>query len=889
MRPPRIAERIIAAVSGPSPWTETTLGDLSEEHAARSTRRGSMPADVWYWLQTISIVGGVVARGLSRAWRAVVVSLKTGDSPMRTLIAEFRFALRTLRRQPLVAAAVITTIALGLGANAAAFSMLNALVFQPFSFPNLDRLAIIAEYSPQAPFSNPRASPANFLDWQRQADRFDHMAAFAWSDVNMTGGQEAERVHGFQVSGSFFEMIGTQPAMGRLIAPEDDVLGSHRVMVLSDALWKRSFGARADVVGLPVRVDGEPYTVVGVAPAGFEFPLGSEYWRPLAMNAATAALRNQRYIAVMGLLKPGSTMDDAQAQMSVIGARLRQQHPVDNRDFSPRVQTLTLGMIDPGLPAILSMIQLGALVVLLIGGANIVNLLLARGADRQREIALRLAIGGSRLRIIRQLITESLVLGAVAVPIALALAHLALQAVKGTLPARVLKFVPGWENLGVDLPLVGVALLGALVTALLLGLFPAMQTSRPDLTSALREGGRNLTGGRSRQRLRRFVVIAELALALPLLVAAGLAASGGYQFSEGPQGYEPAGVMTMQTRLPDSYATPQARRQFADRLIDEAARLPGVTSAATINAAPTSDSDTSRAIEIDGRPIANPSDRPVLMFRVVSARYFDVMSIPILRGRAFSAEDGPDGQPVALVSQSMAARYWPNQDPIGRRVRTFDNPESPWMTVVGITGDVIDDWFNRRNAPAVYVSASQRPTYSVTLVARTTGDPTQLGPGMRAALRTIDPNQPPILLTSMSQALHDRTSGIRTIGVMMAALGGLALVLATIGLYSLLAYDVIQRRQEIGVRMALGATRGDVVRFTIGHVGRLAGIGLGVGFGLAILAGRAVESALFGVVSLGAPLLVGITLTLCATALLAGVVPARQASRVDPATSLQAQ
>jgi putative ABC transport system permease protein len=423
----------------------------------------------------------------------------------------------------------------------------------------------------------------------------------------------------------------------------------------------------------------------------------------------------------------------------------------------------------------------------------------------------------------------------------------------------------------------------------LLGLLPALQVSKPDLTQALREGGRSVAGSLSRQRVRRLVVMAELALALPLLVAAGLAASGGLRFATGPQGYDPRGVLAMQTTLPPTYATPDARRQFAERLIEESSRWPGVDAAATANLIPTSDSNSVRAIEIDGRPVADPSHRPVVMYRIVSSRYFDVMSIPILRGRAFGADDRADGQPVAVISQSLAERYWPNEDPIGRRIHTPTDTGSGWMTVVGISGDIIDDWFNRRNAPALYVPMTQRPSFTVTLVTHTGGDAAALAPGVRAALRRVDANQPPTIITTLVQSLHDRTIGLQMIGVMMGVVGAIALVLAAIGIYSLMAYDISQRRQEIGVRMALGATRGDVVRFTVGHAGRLAGIGLGIGLILGIGAGKVVEGALFGVVSLGAPLLAGITLVLAVTVLLACVVPARSASRVDPATALQAR
>jgi putative ABC transport system permease protein len=443
-RPPAVAERIVAALSHGSPWKETTLGDLSEEHAGVAARRGRVIAAVWYWGQTIAIVVSTVAGVAADAWRAGIKTLRTGDSPMRVLLTEFRFAVRTLVRQPLMALAVIATMALGLGANAAAFSMLNELVFRPFPFPGVDRLTMLSEHSARDPFPRESVAPANFLDWRRQADRFDRMVAYGFSDMNLSGPFEATRVHGFQVSGEFFDTMQVQPASGRLLDAGDDVDGKGRVVVLGDALWKRTFGGRSDVIGQAVRLDDAPYTVVGIAPSGFEFPQGAEFWVPLAMDAPTAAVRNERYLTVIARLRPGASLDDATAQMGVIGARLRQQYPVDNRDHLPRVQTLTLGMIDPGMPQILAMIQVGAVVVLLIGGANIVNLLLARGCDRQREIAVRLAIGGSRWQVIRQLLVESLVLAAVAVPVALVLAQVGLDALKGTMPPQIVRFVPGW-------------------------------------------------------------------------------------------------------------------------------------------------------------------------------------------------------------------------------------------------------------------------------------------------------------------------------------------------------------------------------------------------------------------------------------------------------------
>jgi putative ABC transport system permease protein len=891
-RPPRLAERLVALAARRSRWPETTMGDLREEHAALCGRRGPGVAGAWYWLQALGLVAHAARAIAHRAWRACASFAAMGDHPMLTLLGEARFAVRTLRRQKLVAAAVIITMGLGLGANAAAFSMLNVLVLRPFPFAGVDRLTVLSEQSPSNTFPRESVSPANFLDWRRQAVCFDRLAAMAWADVNFSGGNEPERVHGFSVSPAFFDALELRPAVGRLLVDGDDVAGHDRVVVLSDALWHRRFGGRRDVVGEAVRLDGDVYSVVGIAPPGFDFPMGAELWSPLAFTPAMAANRTGRDLTVIGRLRPGASLTDAESEMAVVGARLRQQYPVEDGDYSPRVQTLALGMTDPGMPAILALIQAGALMVLLIGSANIANLLLARGCDRQREIAVRLAIGGSRSRVIRQLIVESLVLGAMAVPVSIGLAWFALRAIKSTMPAQILRFVAGWDRLGVDAPVLAVVLVGAFGASLLFALLPALQTSKPDLTQALREGGRTVAGARSRQRMRRTFVIAELALVLPLLVAAGLAASAAQRFANGPQGYDPRGVLAMQTRLPDGpYASAETRRQFTERLIDEVVRVPGVTAAATINLIPTSDSNASRAVDIDGHPPADVHHRPEVTYRIVSPRYFETLAIPVIRGRAVTRDDGPQAPPVALVSQSMADRFWPHENPLGRRLRVVDgdHPDAPWMTVVGLTGDVIDDWFDRRNTPMLYLPMAQQPSFTVTLVARTEGEPAALAPAVRHALQTVDANQPPTIVTTLSQSLHDRTIGLQMIGAMMAALGGLALVLAAIGIYSLMAYDVSQRRHEIGLRMALGATRGDVWRFTVGQAGRLSAMGLGVGLVLALLSGRLVESALFGIVALDPLLLASLTLGLLTTALVATLVPARLATRVDPATALRGE
>ena len=889
-RPPRVAEWLVSRIRRYAPSRDIELGDLHEEHAILARERSRLAAAAWYWGQTCVLAAQTLLDTARSAGRACLSFLSGGDRPTRTLLQEVRFAIRALRRQKLVTAAVVVTIALGLGANATAISMFRVLVWHPFPFDNVDRLVTIAETSPANSYPLESVAPANFVDWRRQTDRLDRMAALLWWDVNFSGGDEPERVHGFRVSPAMFDALEIRPAAGRLLIESDEADGAPRVVVLGDGLWHRRFGGRPDAVGRTIQVDGQPYEVVGIAPPGFNFPMGAELWGALQLTPEFVAERKERSLTVIGHLRPGASFRDAEAQIAVVAARLKQVYPAEDGDYGVRMQTLAAGMTDPWNPAIIGMIQAGALMVLLIGSANIANLLIACGYDRQREIAVRLALGGSRGRLVRQLLIESALMGGVAVPVSLAVSWFVLRAVKGALPVHVLGFVPGWENLGVDSGVIGVTVAGAIGAAVLFGLFPALQTSKPELTQALREGGRTMSAGRSRQRMRRTFVIAELALALPLLVAAGLAASGAFRFANGAQGYDPHGVELMATTLTKTvYADDTARRQFAERLVDASRRTPGVVSAAAINSAPTSNSSASRAIDVEGHPAPDAAHRPEVMYRVVSPQYFETLRIPVTRGRDFTSADRSDSQPVAIVSHAMAERFWPGESPIGRRVKVVDVATSPWMTIVGESGDIIDDWFDRRNSPAVYVPMTQRPSFAITLVARTAGDPAALAAGLRRALLAADPNQPASLVTTLSQSLHDRTAGLKMISTMMAGLGGLALVLAAVGIYSLMAYYVSQRHHEMGVRMALGASRREVVRLILTQSGKLSAVGLTIGVVLAIGCARLVTGVLFGIVSLDPAMLGGLTLALAVTALVACAVPARRAARIDPAAAIRGE
>jgi putative ABC transport system permease protein len=530
--------------------------------------------------------------------------------------------------------------------------------------------------------------------------------------------------------------------------------------------------------------------------------------------------------------------------------------------------------------------QASAAFVLLIACANVASLLLARGVERQREMAVRLAMGASRVRVVREMLLESGLLAVAAVPGALAVAWVSVRMIAGYMPPTIARFVAGWNEMDVDYRLVAFTCALAVITSVVFGLVPALQASRPRLTESLKDGGRGTTAGGAKLRLRRGLVIAEIALALPLLVAAALSVVTVQRFLDGPQGFDPDGVLTMRLMLPQGkYDSPSSRIQFTDAVVERLREMPGVQSASASNVIPAITSNTGRAYELDGQPIRAVSERPSADYRAITDDFFTALGIPILRGRAFNSGDRAGTQPVAIVSEAMARRHWPDGDPIGKRLRFSDN--DPWITVVGVCGDVIHGWFERRNYPTVHVPYSQNPTRSLVLTVRTTHDPDSLAAGSRAAVRAVDPSQPVYDVHSMRENLRLRTIGLQYVGAIMLVFGGLALVLAVIGIYGVMAYMVTTRRHEIGVRMALGATRGDVLRLTVRQTASLTAIGIALGVVLAMLLNRLIEAALFGLMSTSVVMVAGLAVVLAAAALAAGYFPARRAAALDPGLALR--
>ena len=876
--PPRVLERILHAALGSSPYRDDILGDLHEAFVSLQAQHTVAYARWWYGLQAARLAVRYALRTRPRVHTR---------GHMDRLVTQIRFAVRSLVKRPWMTAAVVSTLALGIGANAAIFGVVDALILHPYAFPDVDRIVMPVETAPSLPYRRQTVSPANFLDWRRDlAGTIDHLTAIQWWDVNLVGRDEAERVLGFHVSPGFFAALGVEPAVGRGFLAEEEVRGRDRVVVLSDGLWRRRFGGDPAIIGQLISIDGALSKVVGIAPRGFDFPMGTELWAPLSFDLNTPPSRSNHFLTVLGRLAPGRSLGDARARLVLEAQRIARDFPDDAAGESATVYTLTRGMIDLGLGPILSLWQAAALFVLLIACANIINLLLARGAERGREMAVRVALGCSRGRLILESLVESAVLVAMAAPLSIGVASVSLSLIQRFMPPRIARFVAGWNALHIDARLIAVTLAIGAATAILFGSLPALQFWRGDAVAALKSDGR-VGPAPGRQRLRRALVVAEVALVLPLLVAALLGVKSVQRCLTGWLGYEPSGMLTLKVALPSSrYADADAERRFTTAALDGLVEVPGVVGALAINQLPSSGSSESRRIEVDSQPATDSRSRLSARYRAVSHQYFELMKVPIVAGRPFSTADRAETAPVAIVSESFARTYWGSTDVIGRRVRIFDKP---WMTIVGVCGDLIHDWFDERNAPTLYRPITQDPQRDFMMALRASVEPTSLVPSVRRAFATIDPSQPIFDVMTMRQMVGENTIGLQYVAAIMGAFAALALVLAIVGLYAIMSYLVAQRVREIGVRIALGATSRDVLRLALAQAARLTATGVSVGLALSLLLSRAMEAGLVGVIETDTVTTTGLAAALAATGLAASYLPAHRAAAVDPIAALRCE
>ena len=803
---------------------------------------------------------------------------------IESLWQDVRCGLRMLRKNAGFAMVAVLTLALGIGANTAIFSVIHAVLLSPLPYDHPDRITLVRESNPSKGFEQFSVSPPNYMDWKNAAGAFEQMASMSRGQFSYTGGAEPERLVGARVAASFFSVLGAQPELGRTFLPEDDVVGKAGVVVLSHGLWTQHFGSDPQVIGKSLTLDGESYRVIGVMRNGFQFPRGVQLWLPSEFDERSLSprARGAHYLTVIARLKPGASIDQAQAEMVAISKRLEQLYPNTNTGWTSKVVALseaTVGNIRPTL-----LVLFGAVgFLLLIACANVANLLLARATARQREIAIRFSLGASRLRIARQLLTESILLSGIACALGLLLAEWAMRALR-TLPPSTL---PRAESIGLDLPVLGFAAGVAVLTALLFGFAPALQITRGAPSETLKEGGRTASAGR--HGVRSALVVLETTLALVLLVGSGLLFKSFVRLQTVDPGFESKNILTANISLPKSkYSTDAQTIQFFGQVLERMQAVPDVKEAAVASGNPMDGSNLSFVFATKQLQALAPADQPSAGYYVVSPNYFHTLGIPLLVGRYFTQGDFAGSPRVAIISQAVAQRFFHDRSPIGQTIKIgVGAGDPPWREIVGVVGDVKDDGLGEAATMTVYEPCTQQVWSSMSLFLRSDSDPSHLASVLRSQVMSVDKDQPVAEIATGEQLMSQAVAQPQLRTLLLSLFAGLALVLASLGIYGVMSNMVAQRTHEIGVRMALGAGQRSVLRLVLSNGMRLTLLGIALGTAGAFALTRLMKSFLFHVTPTDPATFLEVALFLFAVALLASYIPARRATRVDPVVALR--
>jgi len=807
---------------------------------------------------------------------------------MTGLLRDVRFGLRQLRKSLGFSVVAVVTLALGIGANTAVFSNVNALLLHPFGIPGLDRVVAIWETVPKENANNVKAAPANFRDWSQQSSSFDHLAAIHGWDANLTGDGLAERAEGYRVTPGFFPLLDVSPQLGRNLGEADFQNGAASVVVVSQGFWRKQLGSDPAIVGRTLLLNGEKSTVVGVAGAGADFPAGAQLWAPLDLNSTIGADRANHFLVVLGRLKKTSSIANAGADLQAIANRLAQQFPGSNSGHGVRVVSLVEDATF-GTRQFVTVLMGAAFFVLLLACVNVANLQLARATSRQKEMAVRLGMGASRLLLIRQLLVESFLLATAGAVLGVFISAVGMSLLRADLPPFIVEHVPGLKHVDIDLQVLAFTVAIAFLSGVLSGLAPALQFSRSEVGETLKENGRGSSASGTTGSLRTLLVSSEMALAIVLLVGAGLMVKGFRHLMKVEMGFDRTHVLTFSVALPDvKYQTSDQILGYYDRVVRDLRSIPSVQSVACVSAIPSSWDWNWTEYKAEGAPPVSPGEMPSTVSQVVTPEFFSALRIPLLRGRLFSSEDSRSSQPVAIISETMAHHNWPTQDPVGKHVKLGSrDSQEPERVIVGVVGDIRANALDVNLNPTTYVPLTQLPPRSSSFVLRTTADPKDAATAVLVQMRNADPTVPPYDVRTLEQGIADNASGIESSARMMAVFAAIALVLAAAGIFAVMAYAVTRRTHEIGVRMALGAQRGDVLRLVISSALKISGAGLAVGVVLAVFLARALSSILFGVVQVDLPVFIALTALLAAVAALAAYIPARWATRVDPVQALR--
>jgi predicted permease len=809
---------------------------------------------------------------------------------METLFKDMRHSVRALLKHPGFTAIVLVTLALGIGASTAIFSVVNSVLLRPLPYRQADRIVAIQELGPDG--KRGQVTPANFLDWRAQNTVFEQLAAILTRPANLAVGDQAERIELAMTSANFFSVFGTEPERGRLFIPTDEQAGHAPIVVVSHALWQRRFAGNPELIGKPITLDGQSYTVVGIAPAGFQYPDKTEAWLPpfrlapaLSERMDPTQVRGFGFLSAVALLKSGVSVAQAAGEMETITARLRQQFPdTNNRRFN-RVVSLHTHLV--GETSGMLLLLFGAVsFVLLIACANVANLLLAGAAARQKEMAIRTALGASRWRVMQQLLTESTILALAGGALGLLLALWGVALMTKLLPQD----FPRLAEINMDWRVLGFTLGASLLTGILFGFAPALQISRSDVQESLKESGRGVSGSKRHNRLRNLLIVGEIALSVVLLAGGGLLFRSFLQLQAVKAGFTPQQVLTVRlTPSGPNYTRDAVYMTFYSQVMQRISALPGVQAVGAINTLPLTKGPTA-GIRIEGAPLQTRDKWPSTNYRSVSSDYFRAMNIPVIQGRAFTERDTENAPLVMIVNQALARRDFPNVDPVGKRINLGgkDPKGQPvWWEIVGVTADVRNLELREEASPEFYLSALQDTWNGMSVVVRTVVEPASLAPEVRRIVAEVDSAAPVSEVKTMEHIVSEAVTQPRFNLFLLGLFGGIALLLSAAGIYGVTAYTVTQRTHELGIRLALGAQLGDVLKMILGQGMLLISVGIGVGLLASFALTWLLKTLLFGVGATDPLTFVASTLVLALVALLACYIPARRATRVDPLEALR--
>jgi putative ABC transport system permease protein len=815
---------------------------------------------------------------------------------MQSIWQDVRFGFRMLMKHRLASLVCIVALALGIGANAAIFSMAEAFLLHPVPFENGDRIVALVDARSQdggAGFGNDYVpvAPATFFDWKKEAHSFDQLTAYSWDEVNLTGDREPQKLQTFHVPANFFETIGVRPSMGRVFLPEEEESGKDQEIILGHALWEQRYASDPNILGKNVKVNGKSFAVVGVMAKGFDYPMPAEAWLPMSFDVKERLRRDNRWLFVLGRLTPGVSFEQSAAEMQSIAQRQAEAYPDTNKGFVLHPMELKQ-YVTGNLTRQYTLLLMGAVAfVLLIACANVANVQFARVTGRVGEFAIRTALGGSRWRVVRQLLIESILLSIAGAVLGLFLAQWDIDMILAHMPPDVAKFVAGWKTIRLDSNAFLFALLVSVVSGVLSGIAPSLLSSRTNVTSTLKEGGRGSTLGRGRHRLRDTLVIAEVSLALVLLVGAGLLVRSFQGLLSVNESYAPETLLTMNMTLPETqYGKTSERINFHEQVQRRLAAIPGVKSAALVTQVPYANGGGAPTQDflIEGQPLTRRYETRDAIIETASPSYFGQMNIALRDGRFLSDADGAESARVAVVSASLVRRFFADQNPLGKHIKTGKaDSDNPWMTIVGVVSDLHYSWIVKEDLPTIYRPYRQSPPAFTTLVLRTSGDPMKFVAVARAEIAAVDSNLPMYNIKSMDKVITESIVGIAYVATMMAVVGAIALVLASVGIFGVMSYSVSERTHEIGIRMSQGAQTRDILALVLRSGMLMTALGLAIGLPVAFLLARTMSALLFSVQAADPISFIVLPLLLIAVAGLACYLPARRAAQMDPLQALR--